>query len=338
MDAETEPGVQGSPGAGIWSGLVSLAEIREAARLLASVVVRTPLVPFPGLGRELLIKPESLQPTGSFKLRGAYTAITAAGREARERGVIAHSSGNHGHAVAYAAALLGVRAVVVVPNTAPKVKTAAIEHYGAELVTVEPTLSARIAATEELMARRGYVLIPPFDDRTVIAGQGTIGLEIAADCPQVDLVVVPVSGGGLISGIAAAVRATCPGAAVVGVEPELAADARDSFRRGEPVAWPAADVQRTVADALRVERVGTVTFAHIRELVTDIITVTDDEMLAAVGRLATQARLISEPGGAAAVAACLFRFGELPQAETPVAVLSGGNIDPQLLAHILTSA
>jgi threonine dehydratase len=317
--------------------LVSLAEITEAARLLAPVVVRTPLIGFPGLSRQLLVKPESLQPTGSFKLRGAYVAISSIGRDARKRGVIAHSSGNHGHAVAYAASLLGVHAVVVVPRTAPKVKTDAIEYYGAELVTVEPTLTARVAATEELMASHGYLLIPPFDDRRVIAGQGTIGLEIAADCPRADLVVVPVSGGGLISGIAAAVRAACPGAAVVGVEPELAADARDSFRRGEPVAWSAAAVQRTVADALRVERVGTLPFAHIRELVTDIITVTDDEMLAAVGRLARQARLVAEPGGAAAVAACLFRSGELPPARTPVAVLSGGNIDPELLARILAS-
>jgi len=319
-------------------GLVSVTEIEEAARLLAPVTVRTPLLPVPGLKPGLLVKPESLQPTGSFKLRGAYTAIRAGGEIARQRGVIAHSSGNHGHAVAYAAALLGVRAVVVVPRTAPKVKTEAIERCGAELVTVEPTLSARVAATEELAARHGYVLIPPFDDRAVIAGQGTIGLEIAADCPQADLVVVPVSGGGLISGIAAALRARAPGTAVVGVEPELAADARESFRRGERVAWPAADVQRTIADALRVERVGALPFAHIRELVTDIITVTEDEMLAAIRGLARQARLIAEPGGAAAVAACLFRSGELPQARAPVAVLSGGNIDPELLASILAAA
>src|SRR5271170_4677135 len=262
--------------------MVGLTEVTEAARRLAPVAVRTPLLPVPRLHPDLLIKPESLQPTGSFKLRGAYTAISAAGQRAREHGVIAHSSGNHGHAVAYAAALLGVHAVVVVPETAPKVKTDAIEHYGAGLVTVAPTLSARVAATEELMARHGYVLIPPFDDRAVIAGQGTVGLEIAAACPQVDLVLVPVSGGGLISGIAAAVRAVCPAAAVVGVEPELAADARESFRRGERVSWPSADVQRTVADALRVEQVGVLPFAHIRELVADIITVTEDEMLAAV--------------------------------------------------------
>jgi threo-3-hydroxy-L-aspartate ammonia-lyase len=317
------------------SGLVRLAEIQQAARLLTGVTVRTPLVPAPRLSPRLLIKPESLQPTGSFKLRGAYTAISAAGQRAVECGVIAHSSGNHGHAVAYASALLGVRAVVVVPSTTPAVKTDAIKYYGAELVTVAPTLAARLAATGELVARHGYILIPPFDDRAVIAGQGTIGLEIAADCPRVDLVLVPVSGGGLISGIAAAIRACRPDAAVVGVEPELAADARDSFRRGEPVAWPAADVQRTIADALRVEQVGALPLAHIRELVTDMITVTEREMLAAVGLLAGQARLVAEPGGAAAVAAWLFRAGELPKAAAPVAVLSGGNIDPALLARIL---
>jgi threo-3-hydroxy-L-aspartate ammonia-lyase len=320
------------------TGLVSLAEIREAARLLAPVAVRTPLVPVPRLHPNLLVKPESLQPIGSFKLRGAYTAISLSGPAAQKRGVIAHSSGNHGQAVAYAAALLGVRAVVVVPSTAPKVKTDAIQYYGAELVTVVPTLAARLAATEELIARHRYVLIPPFDDRRVIAGQGTIGLEIAADDRGVDLVVVPVSGGGLISGIAAAIRACRPEAKVVGVEPELAADARDSFRRGEPVAWPAADVQHTIADALRVEQVGALPFAHIRELVTDMITVSEDEMLTAVGLLARHARLVAEPGGAAAVAACLFRSGELPEAEAPVAVLSGGNIDPELLARVLSSA
>jgi threo-3-hydroxy-L-aspartate ammonia-lyase len=317
------------------SSLVSLAEIREAAGLLASVAVRTPLVPVPRLSPQLLVKPESLQPTGSFKLRGAYNAISAAGQEAIQHGVIAHSSGNHGQAVAYAAALLGVHAVVVVPSTAPKVKTDAIEYYGAELVTVAPTMSARIAATEEFSATHGYVLIPPFDDRRVIAGQGTIGLEIVADCPGVDLVLVPISGGGLISGIAAAVRATCPGAAVIGVEPELAADARDSLRRGERVAWPAADAQRTIADALRVERVGALPFEHIRELVTDIVTVTEDEIRATVRLLVTQARLVAEPGGAAAVAACLFRAAELLAARAPVAVLSGGNIDPALLTAIL---
>lgn len=322
-------------------GLVSLAEIRAAAARLDGVAVRTPLIPLARAGPArldppLLVKPESLQPTGSFKLRGAHAAITAREPAARQHGVVAHSSGNHGLAVAYAAARLGVRAVVVVPRTAPAVKTEAIESYGAEIVRVEPTLQARLAATDELVARHGYVLIPPFDDRSVIAGQGTVGLEIAADCPQAGLVLVPVSGGGLISGIAAAVRALCPAAAVVGVEPELAADARESFRRGERVSWLPADVQRTAADALRVEQVGVLPFAHIRELVADIVTVTEDEMRGAMRVLACQARLVAEPGGAAAVAAWLYRRDELPAAGPPVAVLSGGNVDPGLLAAVLS--
>jgi threonine dehydratase len=319
------------------NGLVTEPEIEDAASRLAHVAVRTPLVPFPGMTPALFVKPESLQPTGAFKLRGAYAAISADLEFARQHGVVAHSSGNHGHAVAYAAALLGVRAVVVVPDNAPKTKTGAITRYGAELVMVPPTLADRVAATQELVTTCGYLLVPPFDDRRVIAGQGTIGLEIAADCPQVDLVVVPVSGGGLISGIAAAIHARCPRAAIVGVEPELAADARDSLRSGKRIAWPAAEVQRTVADALRVEQVGVLPFAHIREYVTDIVTVTDEEMLTAVRRLARETRLIAEPGGAAAVAACLFRAGELPAAQTRVAVLSGGNIDPELLSAVLAA-
>jgi threo-3-hydroxy-L-aspartate ammonia-lyase len=318
--------------------LVTLAEVTDAARRIAPVVVRTPLVPFPRISPRLLIKPESLQPIGSFKLRGAYAAITASIEQATKYGVVAHSSGNHGYAVAYAAALLGVRAVVVVPENAPAVKTEAISYYGAELITVAPTLAARLAATEKLVNEHHYVLVPPFDDRHVIAGQGTIGLEIAADCPEPDpVVVVPVSGGGLISGIAAAIRARSPLATIIGVEPELAADARESLHRGERVAWPAADVQRTAADALRVEQVGALPFAHIRELVSDIITVSEQELLDAVRRLAREARLIAEPGGAAAVAACLFRSGELPADRTRVAVLSGGNIDPALLAAVLTA-
>jgi threo-3-hydroxy-L-aspartate ammonia-lyase len=313
--------------------LVTPAEISAAADRIRGVAVRTPLIPFPG--QRLLIKPESLQPTGAFKLRGAYAAISALDEPARRRGVIAHSSGNHGGAVAYAAALLGVPAVVVIPASAPQVKLAAIRSHGARIVTVGPGLDARIAATEELIASEGYTLIPPFDHRKVIAGQGTIGLEIAADCPEAGLVVVPVGGGGLISGIAAAIKPALPRARIVGVEPELAADARDSLRAGRRVAWKPEDTQRTIADALRVEQVGELTFEHIRRYVDDIVTVTEDEILTAVRRLALEARLVAEPGGAAAVAACLLRERELPAARTRVAVLSGGNIEPALLAGIL---
>ena len=318
--------------------LVSIEEIRAAAVSVQGVVVRTPLVPFPGADPALLVKPESLQPTGAFKLRGAYTAMSTLPAAARQRGVVTHSSGNHGQAVAYAAARLGMPAVVVVPDNAPAVKVAAIRALGAHVVISPPTLADRLAATRDIAAQRGAVSIPPFDDRRVIAGQGTVGLEIAADCPGVDLVLVPVGGGGLISGVAAAVRALCPAASVIGVEPELAADARDSLREGRQVSWPPGATQRTIADSLRVDPVGALPLRHMLEYVDDIVTVTEDEIRAAVRRLALEARLVAEPGGAVAVAAGLFRRKELPPAGTTVAVLSGGNIDPALLVEILGSA
>jgi threonine dehydratase len=316
------------------SAVVSDAEIKAAAVRLRGVAVATPLVPFPAAG-PLMIKAESLQPTGAFKLRGAYNAISVLPEAERQRGVVAHSSGNHGHAVAYAARLLGVRAVIVVPETAPPIKTDAITANGAELVTVPPTMAARLAAVHDLMDRHGYALIPPFDDPHVIAGQGTIGLEIMASQPDTDLILVPVSGGGLISGVATAAQSVNPDVIVVGVEPDQAADAQESLQTGQRVAWPPSSVQRTVADALRVEQIGELPFALMRQHVAGIVTVTDEQMLAAVRGLATGARLVAEPGGAAAVAAWLFRGGELPAVRRPVAVLSGGNIDPALLAQVL---
>ena len=318
------------------TGLVSAADIAAAADRIAGVAVRTPLLSFPG--QRFLIKAESLQPTGSFKIRGAYAAISALDEQARRRGVIAHSSGNHAGAVAYAAARLEVPAVVVIPANAPPVKLAAVRASGAEIVTVAPSLSARVVATEELIARHGYTLIPPFDHLGVIAGQGTVGLEIAAQCPAADLVVVPVSGGGLIAGIAVAIKAERPETRIVGVEPELAADARESLRAGHRIAWDPQQTQRTIADALRIEQVGELTFEHIRRYVDEIVTVTEAEIRIAVRRLACEARLVSEPGGAVAVAACLLRERELPAASAPVAVLSGGNIEPALLAAIVGDA
>ena len=335
--------------------LVSLDEIRAAAERLRGVTVRTPLLAFPGAAAAagppaLLIKPESLQPTGAFKLRGAYNAIASLAADSRPAGVVAHSSGNHGFAVAYAAARLRLPAAIVVPENAPTVKTDLIKSVGAELVAVAPTLAARIEASARIANDWGYAEIPPFDDRRVIAGQGTIGLEIAEDfaaghgghgAGRPAAVLVPVGGGGMVSGIAVAVKALLPGTRVIGVEPELAADARDSLRTGARVAWAAADTARTKADSLRVEQVGELTFPHIEALVDDIVTVSEAEMLAGVRRLALQGRLVAEPGGAVAVAAALFRdpaeLGLVPDgtAAPVVAVLSGGNIDPILLAEII---
>jgi threonine dehydratase len=313
---------------------VSVTEIRAAADRLDGVVVHTPLVPFPGVDPPLLVKAESLQPTGAFKLRGAYTAISALSPPQRSRGIVAHSSGNHASAVAFAAALLSVPATVVVPSNAPAVKIEAARSHGARLVVCEPGLAARTAAVDELVARHGYTPIPPFDHRDVIAGQGTVGLEISADRADVDLVVCPVGGGGLIAGVAAAITAAKPAARVVGVEPELAADARESLHAGRRVAWPPSQTQRTIADALRVDQVGELPMLHLQAQVDDIITVTDDEIRAAMRLLVSRARLVAEPGGAVAVAACLFRSAELP-AGRRVAILSGGNVDPRLLADIL---
>jgi threo-3-hydroxy-L-aspartate ammonia-lyase len=333
--------------------LVSLEEVRSAAERLRGVTIRTPLLAFPGAAAALgppalLIKPESLQPTGAFKLRGAYNAIAALLADSRPPGVVAHSSGNHGFAVAYAAALLGVPAAIVVPETAPAVKTELIAGVGAELVTVAATLTARIETSAKIASERGYAEIPPFDDRRVIAGQGTIGLEIAEDlgsgARRPAAVLVPVGGGGMVSGIAVAIKALLPGTRVIGVEPEFAADARESLRSGARVAWAAADTARTKADSLRVEQVGELTFPHIQALVDDIVTVSEAELLEGVRRLARQGRLVAEPGGAVAVAAALFRdpaeLGLIPDgtAAPVVAVLSGGNIDPTLLTEILSGA
>jgi threonine dehydratase len=332
--------------------LVSLDEIRAAAERLRGVTIRTPLLAFPGAAAALgppalLIKPESLQPTGAFKLRGAYNAIASLLAESRPAGVVAHSSGNHGFAVAYAAALLGIPAAIVVPDNAPAVKTDLISGVGAELVTVAASLAARVEASARIAGDQGYAEIPPFDDRRVIAGQGTIGLEIAEDAVagagdrRPAAVLVPVGGGGLVSGIAVAVKTLLPGTRVIGVEPELAADARESLRSGARVAWAAAATARTKADSLRAEQVGELTFPHIEALVDDIVTVSEAELVEAVRRLARQGRLVAEPGGAVAVAAALFRdpaeLSVIPgETSAPlVAVLSGGNIDPTLLAEIL---
>ena len=270
--------------------LVDLEEIRDAADRIAGVAVHTPLLasPWPGLW----LKPEGLQPIGAFKIRGAMTAMSRLAPEVRARGVIAHSSGNHAQAVAYAAKVFGVDAHIVIPENAPAKKIDATRALGAtvELVPVEQRFSRPL----ELAAQTGQAVIAPFDDRNVIAGQGTIGLEIAQDAGDgLRTVLVPVSGGGLISGVAAALAALRPNVRVIGVEPELAGDAADSFRAGERRAWSPADTARTVADGLRTFSVGVLPWEHIRQQVHDIITVTEDEILDATRQLAVQARLVA---------------------------------------------
>jgi threonine dehydratase len=316
--------------------LVGIEEIRRAADNLADVAVRTPLLPqlWADAERPLWLKPESLQPIGAFKIRGAYHAIAALPAERRAHGVITHSSGNHGQAVAYAAARFGIPAVVVIPSVAPPVKVDAVRRLGAEVVLVDG--GERLEAAEKLAAERDLTLIPPFDHPNVIAGQGTVGLEVLADLPTVDVVLVPVGGGGLASGVSAAVKAIRPQTAVYGVEPAGAPDARDSLAAGRLV--PYTDEQRhaTIADGMRTH-LSELTLAHLRANLDGIVTVTEDEIRAAVALLARDANLVAEPSGATTTAAYCFHPSQKPGGRT-VAVVSGGNLDPALLAELISQA
>lgn len=313
--------------------LLTVDDLRAARERIAGRVLRTPLVELSGRG--LMLKAESLQPTGAFKLRGATNAIEALDADERRRGVVSDSSGNHAQAVAYAASRAGVSATIVMPDYAPQVKIEATRARGAEIVLVGGARSEQARVAAELAVERGLVHIPPYDHPHVIAGQGTCGLEIAEEMPEVDLVLVPVSGGGLISGVATALKALLPGARVIGVEPEVVNDAQRSLRGGELVANPPGAGMLTAADGLRVDQLGALTWPHIQARVDDIVTVSEAEILDAIRVIARSARLVAEPSGAVAVAAWLHRRSELGQAGHPVAVLSGGTVDPAIFAQAL---
>lgn len=305
--------------------LVELARIEAAAAGLAGVAVRTPLLPSPWSPR-LWLKPECLQPTGAFKLRGAYHALTALPAAQRASGVVTHSSGNHGRALAYAAGVFGVPAVVVMPESAAGHKVAATRRAGAEVVLVPA--AERVERAASLAASRGLTEVPPFDHPEVIAGQGTVGLEIVDDLDEVELVLVPVGGGGLAAGVASAVVARCPRARVIGVEPALAADARESLAAGQLRRWPAELTYRTAADGLRTH-LSELTLAHLRARLAGIVTVEEEEIWETVRALLTESRLVVEPSGAVALAA--WRHGRVGNQQRTVAVLSGGNLDPARL-------
>jgi threonine dehydratase len=323
--------------------LISLDDLRAAARRIAPIAMKTPLVraAFPGLsghgtGRDIWLKAESLQPIGAFKIRGASNKILQLTPAEIARGVITYSSGNHAQGVAYAAREVGAKAVIVMPSNAPAIKRAATLALGAEIVDVGLASSERLTVAEELVRKHGYVVIPPYDDEQIIAGQGTCGLEIAEDLPDVDLVLSPVSGGGLLGGISAAVKQLSPKTIVFGVEPELAGDTAESFRAGEIITWPAELTSRTIADGLRTQSVGVRNFAHIQAFVDGIITVTEAEIRAAMRAIVAATRLVPEPSGAVATAALLFHGDQLPSYRKAVAVVSGGNVDPAMLADVLT--
>lgn len=288
--------------------------------------------------RRLYIKPENQQPIGAFKLRGAYNKIAALEPEERGRGVITYSSGNHAQGVAYAARALDVKAVIVMPANAPAIKREATAALGAEIVLVGPGSMERMQKAEELAAEHGYIMVPPYNDEHIIAGQGTIGLEILEDLPEVETVLLPVGGGGLISGVAAAIKLSRPDVRVIGVEPELAADARESLKSGKLVQFAAEQVSQTLADGLRTQSIGPINFEHMKLFVDDIITVSEAEIYSAARRLAANPQTVAEPSGAVAVAGYLFHGDELPKTNNNVAVISGGNIEPAMLAEFRKSA
>ena len=322
-----------------------MTDIRDAHRRLSGVAVRTVLLPVrireidvPEDRRRLYIKPENQQPIGAFKLRGAYNKIAALEPEERGRGVITYSSGNHAQGVAYAARALDVKAVIVMPANAPAIKREATAALGAEIVLVGPGSMERMQKAEKLAAEHGYIMVPPYNDEHIIAGQGTIGLEILEDLPEVETVLLPVGGGGLISGVAAAIKLSRPDVRVIGVEPELAADARESLKSGKLVQFAAEQVSQTLADGLRTQSIGPINFEHMKLFVDDIITVSEAEIYSAARRLAANPQTVAEPSGAVAVAGYLFHGDELPKTNNNVAVISGGNIEPAMLAEFRKSA
>jgi len=308
--------------------IVILQDIQQAQQRLRGVTVHTPLVEAPQLRagpvdrRRLFLKLENLQPIGAFKLRGAYNKIASL------------SGGNHAQGVAYAARALHTKAVIVMPGNAPSIKLEATAGLGAEIVKVGPSSKERQLKAEELAAQHGYAIVPPYNDEKIIAGQGTMGLEILEDLRQVEVVLVPVGGGGMISGVAAAIKLSDPSIKVIGVEPALAADAQASFRSGKLVQLTAEEVTRTQADGLRTQSIGELNFEHVRAYVDDIITVSEEEIHAAMAQLAASPKTIAEPSGSVAVAGFLFHANELPKATIHAAVISGGNIEPTMLSEL----
>lgn len=373
--------------------LITLPDILAARDRLRGIAARTPLIPLnparlseaakrfhadlgvTGTPPQIYLKNEAAQPIGSFKLRGAYNHVAALAERdpaALARGVITFSSGNHAQGVAYAARALGAKAVIVMPENAPRVKRDATAALGAKIVTVGPASTERKQKAEELVAAHGYAMVPPYDDPYIIAGQATCGLEIAeqlavldagstatglASLPRPDsfvvtpsvgtppqtLVLAPVSGGGLLSGVATGVKlasmaAGQPAPLVWGCEPELAGDARESFYSRMLVEWPAERTARTLADGLRTQSMGERNFQHVLEHVDGIVTVTEAEIRLTTGLILAATDLVAEPSGAVSLAAALFHRAELPVAGRIVVVISGGNLDPELRAELEVSS
>ena len=337
-------------------GLVTLNDIKAARERITPAARVTPLfeVPFPQPaslpsaaepsssdsrlptpGSRLYLKAESLQPMGAFKIRGAYNMISQLTPEQLTRGVITYSSGNHGQAVAMAAQLLGAPAVIVMPTTAPKVKVEGALSYGADVEFAGTTSTDRHTRALQLASERGLTVIPPFDHEQIIAGQGTAGLEILEQCPEVGAIYLPIGGGGLLSGVAAAVKLSKPSVRIIGVEPEGAPTMKTAIAAGEPVSLPKTG---SIADGLLTIRAGDVTFAHAREFVDEFVTVPDSAIAEAVAWLFRHARLVVEPSGAATTAAVMLGLGDTKGAKAVVAMVSGGNVAPEAFAKYVAAS
>jgi threonine dehydratase len=318
--------------------LVTLGEVQAASTRIGEVAVRTPLLPFPEVsqkvGGEVRVKCESLQPAGSFKIRGAFNFISQLSDEERSRGIITYSSGNHAQAAALAARMTGTRAVVVMPTIAPPVKVEGARRLGAEIVFEGTTSAERKARAEALAQSEKLTMVPPFDDPVIIAGQGTVGLEIVEDWPEVDVVLAPIGGGGLVSGVAVAVKALLPQASVIGVEARGAPGMRTALDAGAPVTLDRVD---TIADGLCPVRAGDLTFFHAKELLDDVVLVEDDAIREATALLLNRRKLVVEYSGAATVGAVLS--GAISgEARRIAAVLSGGNMDPTVMEELAGAA
>jgi len=310
--------------------MVNLTDIQEAAERVRTIARVTPLLDVTALaGRPLLLKCESMQPGGAFKIRGAYNMVARLTPEQRARGVVTYSSGNHGQAMALAARELGAPAVVVMPTTAPAIKVEGARAFGAEVIFAGTTSADRKTRAEHEAAERGLTMVPPFDHEWIIAGQGTLGLELLQQRPDVETILVPVGGGGLLAGVAAAIKQTKPNVRVIGVEPAGAAAMKASLAQGHAVTL---DKTASVADGLMPVRPGDLTFAHAQHYVDEVITVEDDQIIDAVLWLFTKAKVVAEPSGAATVAAALA--GLVTGPGPLIAIVSGGNIGLEKLDEL----
>ncbi|HEU5014926.1 MAG TPA: threonine ammonia-lyase [Roseiflexaceae bacterium] len=318
---------------------VTLADIQAARRSLRGIIIDTPMLPderlSEALGAQIFFKAECTQRSGSFKIRGAYNKISRLSPEEQACGVIAHSAGNHAQGVALAARLLGIPAVIVMPERAPLTKVAATRRLGAEVVLYGATFDDAGIRAAEIQRERGLTYVHAFNDEYVIAGQGTLGLEIVETLPEVSRVIVPIGGGGLISGVALAVKSFLPDAKIVGVQAAGCAPVPASLKAGEPIAVPTAS---TIADGIAVKRPGDLTLTMIREFVDEVVTVSDDEISRAIAYCVQNTRLVVEGAGAAGLAALLSGAAAVQPGETVCVVLCGGNIDADLLVRVIEQA